>query len=69
MSLIYSFTIIQCNSVDISLNGNIYIYIYIYIYISYYFFESHLNYCSSIWGCTFLSNIQPIIIVQNRVIK
>ena len=32
-------------------------------------FESHLNYSSSIWGSTFLSNIQPIIILQNRVIK
>ena len=32
-------------------------------------FESHLNYCSSIWGSTFLSNIQPIIILQNSVIK
>ena len=31
-------------------------------------FESHVNYCSSIWGSTFLSNIQPIIIFQNRVI-
>ena len=31
-------------------------------------FESHLNYCSSIWVRTFLSNIQPIIILQNRVI-
>ena len=32
-------------------------------------FESHLNYCSSIWGSTFLSNIQSIIILQNRVIQ
>ena len=31
-------------------------------------FESDLNYYSSIWGSTFLSNIQPIIILQNRVI-
>ena len=30
--------------------------------------ESHLNYGSSNWGSTFLSNIQPIIILQNRVI-
>ena len=32
-------------------------------------FESHLNYCSSIRGSTFLSNIQPIIVLQNRVIQ
>ena len=32
-------------------------------------FEINLNYCSSIWGSTFLSNIQPIIILQNRVIQ
>ena len=32
-------------------------------------FESHLNYCSSIRGSTFLSNIQPIILLQNRVIQ
>ena len=32
-------------------------------------FESHLNYCSSIWGNTFLYNIQPIIILQNKVIQ
>ena len=32
-------------------------------------FESHLTLLFIIWGGTFLSNIQPIIILQNRVIQ
>ena len=36
---------------------------------TYNIFESHLNYCSSICGSTFLYIIQPITILQNMVIQ
>lgn len=33
------------------------------------FIYSHLNYCSHIWGNTYLSNLNRIVILQNRAIK
>ena len=35
----------------------------------FYFFHSHINYCSIIWGSTYHSNIKCIQILQNKCMR